>query len=98
MNNPGQGTRADGLKLALTFVWKGRDECPGGVQVLVCHDEIVVEYDVEQAEEAKAWLESAMVEAMDAILNSIGEAHVPVEVEWRVASSWGEGYCKLHYY
>jgi hypothetical protein len=27
----------------------------------------------------------------DAILNRTVEAHVPVEVETRVASSWGEG-------
>ena len=59
--------------------------------VLVCHDEIVVECDVEQAEEAKAWLEKAMIEGMGAVLSDMGKAHVPVEVEARIARSWGEG-------
>jgi DNA polymerase-1 len=42
LNAPVQGTAADGLKLALAFLWKRRDECPGAVPILVCHDEVVV--------------------------------------------------------
>jgi DNA polymerase I-like protein with 3'-5' exonuclease and polymerase domains len=38
------------------------------VPVLVCHDEIVVEYEAEQAADVKSWLEKAMVEGMDADL------------------------------
>jgi hypothetical protein len=32
-----------------------------------------------------------MIEGMNAIMNSIGTAPVPVEVEARVARCWGEG-------
>jgi DNA polymerase I len=49
LNAPVQGTAADGLKLALALLWERRSECPGAVPVLVCHDEIVVECDAEQA-------------------------------------------------
>ncbi len=59
--------------------------------VLVCHDEVVVECVAEQAAEAKAWLEKAMIERIEAVLNGADEVHVPVEVEARIARSWGEG-------
>ncbi len=61
------------------------------VPVLVCHDEIVVECDAERAADAKTWLEKAMIEGMDTVLNSTDEVHVPVEVEARIGRSWGEG-------
>jgi DNA polymerase I-like protein with 3'-5' exonuclease and polymerase domains len=61
------------------------------VPVLVCHDEVVVECDAEQAAKAKAWLEKAMIEGMDAVLNCAEEVRVSVEVDARIAKSWGEG-------
>jgi DNA polymerase I-like protein with 3'-5' exonuclease and polymerase domains len=61
------------------------------VPVLVCHDEIVAEVDIDQAEEAKEWLEKAMVEGVDAVMNGTDEAGVPVEVEARIARRWDEG-------
>jgi hypothetical protein len=73
------------------LLWERRDECPGAVPILVCHDEIVVECDVEQAVEAKAWLEKAMIEGIVAVLNNADEVNAPVEIEARVARSWGEG-------
>jgi DNA polymerase I len=91
LNAPVQGTGADGLKLALALLWERRNECPGVVPVLVCHDEVVVECDAERAADAKAWLEGAMIEGMDAVINGTGEVDVPVEVETRIARSWGEG-------
>jgi DNA polymerase-1 len=91
LNAPIQGTAADGLKLALALLWEQRTECPGAVPVIVCHDEIVVVCDAEQTTVAKAWLERAMTEGMDTVLTYAGEAHMPVEVESRIASSWGEG-------
>jgi len=91
LNAPVQGTGADGLKLALALLWERRDDCPGAVPVLVCHDEVVVECDAEQAADAKAWLEGAMIKGMDTALNGMDEVHVPVEVEARIAKSWGEG-------
>ena len=71
--------------------WERRDQCPRAIPVLVCHDEAVVECDAEQAADAKAWLEKAMIGGMDAVMNSTAEARVPVEVEARIAKSWGEG-------
>jgi DNA polymerase-1 len=88
LNAPVQGTAADGLKLALALLWKRGSECPGTVPVLVCHDEVVVECGVEKLGEAKAWLEKAMIEGMDAALNNVGAAQVPVEVEPQVANCW----------
>jgi DNA polymerase I-like protein with 3'-5' exonuclease and polymerase domains len=60
------------------------------VPVLVCHDEIVVECDTERAADVKTWLEGAMIEGLNVVLNRVDEAHVPVEIEARVASSWRE--------
>jgi DNA polymerase-1 len=87
---PVQGSGADGLKLALALLWERRDECPGTVPVLVCHDEIVVECEAEQTADAKAWLEKAMIEGMLAVLNGTGNICVSVEVETRVGRDWGE--------
>jgi DNA polymerase I len=91
LNAPIQGTGADGLKLALALLWERRDECPGAVPVLVCHDEVVVECNTERVTDANAWLEGAMIEGMDSVLNGTDEEEVPVEVEGRVVRSWGEG-------
>ena len=59
--------------------------------VLVCHDEIVVEWSVEWAADAKAWLVKAMIGAMDAVMNGTDEVNVAVEVEARIVRSWSEG-------
>jgi DNA polymerase I len=91
LNAPVQGAGADGLKLALALLWERSAECPGAVPILVCHDEVVVECDAEQAMDVKDWLEKAMVEGMNTVLNGTDEVDVPVEVEARIATSWGEG-------
>jgi len=62
----------------------------GAVPVLFCHDKVVVECDAEQAGDVKAWLEKAMVEGMDAVINGTDEVDVPVEVEAQIARSWGD--------
>ena len=90
LNAPVQGTAADGLKLALVLLWERRSKSPGAVPILVCHDEVIVECDAEKAADTKVWLEKAMVEGMEAILNVTDVGHVPVEVEGRIARSWGE--------
>jgi DNA polymerase-1 len=91
LNAPVQGTGADGLKLALALLWERRSECPEAVPVLLCHDEVVVECDAKQAVDAQVWLETAMIEGMGAFLNGTEEVDVAVEVEARIARSWGEG-------
>jgi DNA polymerase I len=65
LNAPIQGTAADALKLVLALLWERRSECPGAVPVLVCHDEVVIECDANQAEDIRAWLEMMMIEGMD---------------------------------
>jgi DNA polymerase I len=90
LNAPVQGTAVDGLKLALALLWERRNECPGAVPVLVCHDEVVVECDAERAVDTKAWLERTMIEGMDAVMNGTDEVDIPVEVEARIARSWGD--------
>ena len=91
LNAPVQGTGADSLKLALALLWECRGECPGAVPVLVCHDEVVVECNAVHAADVEACLKKAMIEGMEAVLNSTDEEHLPVEVEGRIARSWGEG-------
>jgi DNA polymerase I-like protein with 3'-5' exonuclease and polymerase domains len=61
------------------------------VPVLVCHDEVVVQCDAEKAASTKAWLEKAMIEGLDAVMNGTDELDVPVEVEARIVRSWGDG-------
>jgi DNA polymerase I len=90
LNAPVQGTGADGLKLALVLLWERRGECPGAVPVIVCHDEVVVECEAEQAADVKAWLEKMMIEGMEEVLNgpAVEGLCVPVEVETQVAKTW----------
>ena len=90
-NAPIQSTGTDGLKLALVLLWERRAECPGARPVLVCHDEVVVECDAEQTADVRVWLERAMIEGMDVVLNSKGKVHMPLEVDARIARSWGKG-------
>ena len=93
LNSPVQGTGADGLKLALALLWERRDECPGGVLVLACHDEIVVECDEGDAKKVEAWLKKAMIDGMDEVVNSgLDTEHpdlVPIEVDVEILKSWG---------
>jgi DNA polymerase-1 len=84
LNTPVQGTGADGLELALALLWERRDQCPGAVPVLVVHDESVVQCEEGQAGPAAAWLRAAMVDAMAPLIDP-----VPVEVEVKVAQTWG---------
>jgi DNA polymerase I len=84
LNTPVQGTEADGAKRAMGLLWERRDECPGAFPVLFGHDEIVVECDADQAEGAAMWLKQAMLDGMAPLI-----APVPVEVEVRVAPTWG---------
>jgi DNA polymerase-1 len=84
LNSPVQGTEADGAKLAMALLWERWGQCPGAFPVLFCHDEIVVETDAGRADDAAAWLKQAMVDAMAPLIDP-----VPVEVEVKVARTWG---------
>ena len=92
VNVPVQGTGADGLKLALALLWERRAECPGAVPVACVHDEIVVECDEDEDEKVETWLETAMIDGMDEVLNgpNVKGPHVPVEVETQIGKTWAE--------
>ncbi len=90
VNSPVQGSCADGLKLALALLYERRHECPGAVPVAVVHDEIVVECDEGDAEKVKAWLEKAMLDGMDEVINAPGAGGpaVPLGVEVTSGRTW----------
>ena len=80
--SPVQGSGADGLKLALAKL----REIPGpegAFPVLTIHDEIVIETPADKVDEAKTWLEKAMVEGMQECLTK-----VPVVVDIKVIEAW----------
>lgn len=83
LNTPVQGIGADGLKLALAYLWQRREQVPAARLILACHDEIVLEVPEHLGEQAANCLRSAMLDAMAAILDP-----VPVEVETRLAPNW----------
>ncbi len=84
LNTPVQGTGADGLKAALALLWTTRDRCPSAVPVLVVHDEIVLECDVAEAEQAAVWLSECMRQGMAQFLR-----RVPVDVETKIIADYG---------
>jgi DNA polymerase-1 len=83
LNSPVQGSGADGLKVAIALLWERRDECPGAVPVIFCHDEIVLEVPEAAADRAAAWLRRAMVDAVAPMI-----APVPVDAEVTVGRTW----------
>jgi DNA polymerase-1 len=89
LNAPIQGTGADGAKLALALLWERRGEVPSAAPVNFIHDEIVVECDEADADRAKAWLETAMIDGMEQVLNQ-SEPYVPIEVEAKPRTVWGK--------
>ena len=90
LNSPVQGTGADGLKVALAYLWERRQECPHAQPILAVHDEIVVECLQDQAEEAEARLKKAMVDGMDEVVNGLKAdgPSVPIEVEVESGRPW----------
>jgi DNA polymerase-1 len=84
LNSPVQGAEADGAKLAMALLWERRHECPGAFPVLFVHDEIVVEADTDQTEQAAEWLKLAMIDGMKDII-----APVPCTVDVSIVPTWG---------
>ena len=84
VNTPVQGLAADGFKAALAELWPTRDRCPSAAPILAVHDELVVECDAEDAEDAAAWVAECLETGMRRFLT-----RVPVRVEVIVAQDWG---------
>jgi hypothetical protein len=57
----------------VALLWDRRNECPGAVPVLVCHYEVVVECEAEQAADVMAWLEKSLIAGMNAVMNGTDE-------------------------
>jgi DNA polymerase-1 len=83
LNTPVQGTGADGLKAALALLWESRFRVPSAAPVLCIHDEIVLEVDEGEAEQAREWLVECMKRGMRSFL-----LKVPVEVEAEIIADW----------
>jgi DNA polymerase I-like protein with 3'-5' exonuclease and polymerase domains len=60
------------------------------VSVACAHDEILVECDEDEAKKVEAWLEKAMIDGMEEVLNGpgVGGPRVPVEVETQIGKTW----------
>ena len=82
-NLPVQGTAADIIKKALGLLVDRIDSETKIVAVV--HDEILIECPESQAEQAAAFLKSAMEDAVNSILPD-----VPTTVEPVISSSWAE--------
>jgi DNA polymerase I-like protein with 3'-5' exonuclease and polymerase domains len=52
------------------------------------HDEIVVECDEDEAKKVEAWLEKAMIDGMEEVLNGPGVGGPRVPVETQIGKSW----------
>lgn len=48
LRTPSGGPQAGRGPSGLALLWERRDECPGAVPIIGCHDEIVVECDTER--------------------------------------------------
>jgi DNA polymerase I-like protein with 3'-5' exonuclease and polymerase domains len=90
INMPIQGSAADGLKLAMAYVYERlnvRFSSGSAYIVAAIHDELLVECDEEDALEVKEIVEIAMVDAMNELLNG-GEYRVPVKVSGKITRVW----------
>lgn len=83
-NMPIQGTSADILKRALRLLHD--DICGTSARLVnIVHDEIVVECDASEAEQARAKVESAMLRAGEEFVKK-----VPIKTDARVADEWAK--------
>jgi len=76
LNWPIQGTGADGIKLALAYLWENPGP-EGAIVVSVIHDEIIIEAPADKADEAKLWLKNAMESAMGEFLKTVPGVEEP---------------------
>ena len=60
------------------------------MSVACVHDEILVKRDEDKAKKVETWLETAMIDGMDEVLNGPGAEgpRVPVEVETQIGKTW----------
>jgi DNA polymerase-1 len=83
VNTPIQGLAADGFKAALAELWATRDRCPSAAPILAVHDELVIECDADDVDDAAAWIAECLHAGMTRYLS-----RVPVRVDVTVARDW----------
>jgi DNA polymerase-1 len=83
VNTPGQGGAADALKQAMVDL---ADKLPPAASIVsTVHDELIVECASGTAEEVKALVETAMLDAVQTMFPG-----VRFEVESGICDSWAE--------
>jgi len=88
INAPIQGTAADGLKMAMARVYAGLRKFGGSAFIVgAFHDELLVECDETDGEEVATMVETAMLEAMDDLLNA-SDPRVRIKVSGGVSQIW----------
>ena len=85
LNTPIQGTGAVGLKLALALLHPRLRDLGGSI-VNIIHDEVVADVPPDRADEARALVESCMVEGMSEVVHN-----VPIVVEADIRATWAKG-------
>ncbi len=83
LNTGVQGSASDGMKEALALLWEQRKRLGSAVPVIVCHDEIVLEAAVDEAETCADVLRELMVRGMERVVQ-----RVPIEVEVTICRDW----------
>lgn len=83
LNLPIQASAAEGFKEGLKLLVEELERRPSWKIVNVIHDEVLLEVDESEAEQAKDILESCMRRGMEKILKV-----VPVEIDMKIANKW----------
>ncbi len=87
INNIVQGSAADGVKIAMVYLYRKHNIVP----ILSVHDEVVVECPEVNAESVLAIIQNVLVDAMyRATGQDPKNPVVPIGVEAQVAESWAE--------
>lgn len=84
VNTPIQGTAADVFKAGLAQIAETRAVHPNVDLVLAIRDEVVMECDVDDADDVASWVTDCLTAGVRRYLPS-----VPVQVDVSVSSSWG---------
>jgi DNA polymerase-1 len=92
INQPVQGTAADGLKMAMARVYHALRNRFGESAYIVgtFHDELLIECDEADAQAVLETAREAMIGAMDELLNT-EEPKVRIEVDAVVSGAWTKG-------
>lgn len=83
LNLPIQASAAEGFKEGLRLLVEALESRPSWKIVNVIHDEVILEVDKSEAEQAKDILETCMKKGMEKILKV-----VPVVVDIKIANKW----------